>query len=77
MELNKMELQELVELLIKISNYGTDPNFKIPTDTEDYISEESGLLRDWDHITEKYTETPSDYLFRIYDFFEYNIFETE
>ena len=39
MELNKMDLQELVELLIKISNYGTDPNFKIAEDIEDYIAD--------------------------------------
>jgi hypothetical protein len=70
-------LQETVEALIAESNYGSDANFKIAEDTEDYIADESGLLRDWDHITEKYTETQSDYLFRIYDFFEYNIFETE
>jgi hypothetical protein len=70
-------LQEVVEALIDASNYGTDPNFELAEDIETYIADESGLLRDWDHITEKYTETPSDYLFRIYDFFEYNIFEAE
>ncbi len=72
-----MNLQEVVEALIEECNYGSDANFEIAEDIEDYIADESGLLRDWDHITEKYTETPSDYLFRIYDFFEYNIFEAE
>ena len=70
-------LQEVVEALIEESNYGGDPNFEIAEDIEDYIADQSGLLRGWDYITEKYTETPSDYLFRIYDFFEYNIFEAE
>jgi predicted nucleic-acid-binding protein len=72
-----MSLQEVVEALIEESNFGADANFKIAEAIEDYIADESGLLRDWDYITEKYTESPSDYLFRIYDFFEYNIFEAE
>lgn len=72
-----LNLQKVIEALIDASNYGTDSNFEISKDIEDYIADQSGLLRNWNHITEKYTETPSDYLFRIYDFFEYNIFETE
>lgn len=71
-------LQTVVEALIAESNFGApDANFKITEDTEAWIADEAGLIRDWDYITEKYTETQTDYLFRIYDFFGYNIFEAE
>jgi len=68
------KLQIAVEQLIELSVWGADPEFTIAEDVEDWIADQSGLLRDWDHITEQYTESHSDWLFRIFDYFEYSIF---
>jgi hypothetical protein len=68
------ELQIAVEQLIEMSEWGADPEFAIAEDVEEWIADQSGLLRSWDHITEQYTESYSEWLFRIFDHFEYSIF---
>jgi len=70
MKLTEKDLQTTVERLITESNYGSDQEFKITEELEDWIADQSGLLRNYDIETEKYTESITDWLFRIYDFFE-------
>jgi hypothetical protein len=77
MKLTEKDLQTTVERLITESNYGSDQEFKITEELEDWIADQSGLLRNYDTVTEEYTESITEWLFRIYDFFEYNIFEAE
>jgi hypothetical protein len=77
MKVTEKNLQTTIETLITESNYGCDQEFKITEDMEEWIADQSGLLRNYDIVTEKYTESITEWLFRIYDFFEYNIFEAE
>jgi hypothetical protein len=69
-------LQDTVERLIEESNYGAN-DVVLSEDMEEWIADQSGLLRNYDTVTEQYTESITEWLFRIYDFFEYNIFEVE
>lgn len=69
-------LQDTVERLIEESNYGAN-DVVLSEDMEEWIADQSGLLRNYDTVTEQYTESITEWLFRIYDFFEYNIFEAE
>jgi hypothetical protein len=77
MKLTEKDLQTTVETLITESNYGANQEFKITEELEEWIADQSGLLRNYDTVTEQYTESITEWLFRIYDFFEYNIFEVE
>ena len=69
-------LQDTVERLVEESNYGAN-DVVLSEDMEEWIADQSGLLRNYDTVTEQYTESITEWLFRIYDFFEYNIFEAE
>jgi hypothetical protein len=67
-------LQDTVERLIEESNYGAN-DIVLSEDMEEWIADQSGLLRNYDTVKEEYTESITEWLFRIYDFFEYNMFE--
>jgi hypothetical protein len=55
--------------LIEKSNYGQVADYEISLADESYLEDESGLLRLWDDNTKLYTETVTEYLFRLFDYY--------
>lgn len=58
----ELELALVEQQIRKLKSYSQPP---IPSEVEDGIADEAGLLRDWDHITEEYTETQLEWLERV------------
>jgi hypothetical protein len=59
--------KELVEL--EMDKFHNNPEYEVPSEVEDSIADEAGLLRNWDHVTETYTETQLKWLERLHDYY--------
>lgn len=57
--------KSLVEL--EMDKFHENPDYVVPAEVEDGLAGEAGLLRDWDHTTETYTETQLKWLERLHD----------
>ena len=68
MENFKSPMVQIMERMIsnEVLNFEAfGPGYIIPQETEDIIADEMGYLREWDHITETYTESQLDWLIRM------------
>lgn len=53
-------------LVTQLTRLMVNPNYEIPQQIEDELADCYGVLRDWDHITEEYTEPQIEWLWFIF-----------